>query len=321
MKYAAFSTSVPVEILFAAGYSPLDLNNVFITAPAPSKFVADAEYRGFPKNYCAWLKGGYGVLNSMEISLFVSVGEGECSGAVKMADLLRKEGVRVVDFDYGGNLKKRFADFASLLGADLSESESVFSRLSSVREKLMFIDRLSYSDMKVRGAENFNWLISASDFKSDYVEYEGALDKFTDEIKCRPEGLFSGRLRIALIGIPPIVNGIFELVEELGGIIVYNEMPHQFALPYFRDGFIESYEKFTYPAPLDVRVAEIEKNLRERNIDGVISYTQSFCPRQLDEVVLREKIQFPFLTIESDRPGYIDERNRIRIEAFFERLK
>jgi len=36
MKRVGFTTTIPVEIIFAAGKIPVDLNNVFITDEDPS---------------------------------------------------------------------------------------------------------------------------------------------------------------------------------------------------------------------------------------------------------------------------------------------
>jgi len=44
-----FTTSVPVEVIFAAGYRPVDLNNVFITDDNPGKLIEVAENAGFPR--------------------------------------------------------------------------------------------------------------------------------------------------------------------------------------------------------------------------------------------------------------------------------
>ena len=59
-KRIGFTTSLPIEVLFAAGHKPIDLNNIFITQD-PEKSVYDAEIKGFPRTICAWIKGNYRV--------------------------------------------------------------------------------------------------------------------------------------------------------------------------------------------------------------------------------------------------------------------
>ena len=122
-----------------------------------------------------------------------------------------------------------------------------------------------------------------------------------------------------MIGIPPIIDDLFDVIDELGGQVVYNEMPRQFAMVGYKEGLVEQYRQFTYPYDIFYRLECMNKDITERKLDGIIHYVQSFCPRQIDEISLRKNIPVPILTIESDRSGPIDERNRTRLEAFFER--
>ena len=43
MNKIGITTTVPIEVLLAAGYQPVDLNNVFITDPNPERLVSIAE--------------------------------------------------------------------------------------------------------------------------------------------------------------------------------------------------------------------------------------------------------------------------------------
>ncbi|GAE89635.1 possible subunit of benzoyl-CoA reductase/2-hydroxyglutaryl-CoA dehydratase [Acetivibrio straminisolvens JCM 21531] len=49
MKNIGFTTSIPVEVIFAAGHKPVDLNNVFITNDNPGKLIEVAENAGSPE--------------------------------------------------------------------------------------------------------------------------------------------------------------------------------------------------------------------------------------------------------------------------------
>ena len=51
-----FTTSFPVEVAFAAGHIPIDLNNIFVTEN-PASYVEIAEFDGYPRNICSWIKG------------------------------------------------------------------------------------------------------------------------------------------------------------------------------------------------------------------------------------------------------------------------
>ncbi len=65
----------------------------------------------------------------------------------------------------------------------------------------------------------------------------------------------------------------------------------------------------------------MREQIAQRHIDGVIHYTQTFCYRQIEDLIFREKLDLPFLTLEGDRPGRVDARSRMRLEAFINMLK
>jgi len=58
-----------------------------------------------------------------------------------------------------------------------------------------------------------------------------------------------------------------------------------------------------------------------RELDGIIHYTQSFCFRGIEDIVIRKELNIPVLTLEGDRPGNLDARTRLRLEAFIDMLK
>lgn len=55
MEAVGFTTTIPVEVLLAAGRRPVDLNNVFINAEAPGELIRLAELDGYPRTACAWI--------------------------------------------------------------------------------------------------------------------------------------------------------------------------------------------------------------------------------------------------------------------------
>jgi len=51
-RRVGITTTIPCEVLLAAGLRPVDLNNVFVSDPDPARLVEEAERRGFPSNIC-----------------------------------------------------------------------------------------------------------------------------------------------------------------------------------------------------------------------------------------------------------------------------
>ena len=78
MKKIGITTTVPVEILMAAGYQPVDLNNILVADPNPERLVNIAERHGFPLNCCSWIKGIYGVCLDYGIDNILCVTSGDC---------------------------------------------------------------------------------------------------------------------------------------------------------------------------------------------------------------------------------------------------
>jgi len=57
-KRIGFISTLPVEIIYAAGHTPVDLNNLFISQNPQDK-ISKAEQEGFPRTVCSWVKGIY----------------------------------------------------------------------------------------------------------------------------------------------------------------------------------------------------------------------------------------------------------------------
>ncbi|RLB69292.1 MAG: 2-hydroxyacyl-CoA dehydratase, partial [Deltaproteobacteria bacterium] len=55
--------------------------------------------------------------------------------------------------------------------------------------------------------------------------------------------------------------------------------------------------------------------------DGLIHYTQTFCFRQIEDILFKRKLDIPVLSLEADQPGPVDGRTLTRIETFIEMLQ
>ncbi|MBM4085654.1 MAG: 2-hydroxyacyl-CoA dehydratase, partial [Planctomycetes bacterium] len=109
--------------------------------------------------------------------------------------------------------------------------------------------------------------------------------------------------------------------EGLGARIVFNELQRQFAMPYATRDLYDQYSRFTYPYDIFFRLADVQAEIQRRRLDGVIHYVQSFCYRVMQDSLVRRTLKLPILTVECDRPGPLDARNKTRIEAFIEMLR
>jgi benzoyl-CoA reductase/2-hydroxyglutaryl-CoA dehydratase subunit BcrC/BadD/HgdB len=317
-----FTTTIPVELIFAAGYMPCDLNNVFIADENPTRFIDRAERDGFPKSMCNWVKGIYGVAMENRVDAVITVMEGDCSNTQALAEILRFRGVRTIPFSFPYDrdrevLSREINKLTKELGADAESLAGVEGGIAETRKTLATIDEMTWKESLVKGAENHLWLVRASDMLGDYRKYNDDAHAF---ITIARERRKIDGLRIGYIGVPPIFLDIYEFIESVGGHVVYNETQRQFSLPYKTQDIVDRYLKYTYPYGVFARLEDIKEEIQRRRIQGVIHYVQAFCYRAIEDVILREVLNVPIITIEGDLPKKLDTRTRLRIEAFIEML-
>ena len=130
MRKIGITTTVPIEILLAAKYDVIDLNNLFITSENYGKYIDMAEKHGFPKSCCAFQKGIYGVCIEQGIKEIVGVTEGDCSNTKALEEVLDLNGVKVYPFTYPHShefqdVKRSLQHFMKLFGVTLEEVEKV----------------------------------------------------------------------------------------------------------------------------------------------------------------------------------------------------
>ena len=322
-KSVGITTTIPSEIVYAAGLRPVDLNNRFITSADPAKMVEDAEHAGFPRNVCSWIKGIYSAASDTGIRRIIAVARGDCSNTHALAEILETEGIEVIDFSFPyrrdpDDLAAELAKLCGRLGTTMAAAEEQKRRLDSVRRTTGEIDRLTFEDPRVSGEENHLWQINCSDFGGDPDRFAADADAFLDEARARDP--LPGGPRLGFIGIPPICSDLYAAFEALGAQVVFNEMQRQFSMPAETATLLEQYRAYTYPYDIFFRLDDIERELKRRQIAAVVHYVQSFCFRGIQDRIVRSRLDVPVLTLECDRPGPLDARSRTRIEAFMEMI-
>ncbi len=325
MKRIGISTTIPSEVIWASGAIPVDLNNIFITSDHRNEFIRFAEREGYPRNVCSWIKGMYGVLAfEPDISTVIAVTQGDCSNTHALMETLQLKGIRTIPFAYPYNrdpeaLSREISHLASELDTDLNTAEEMCEQLEPTRSLLDTLDEMTWKENRVTGYENHSWLVSSSDFNGDIESYTKKLSEFLDTAGNRDS--LNETVRLAYIGVPPIFDDIYDVAEGYGARFVLNEVQRQFSLPERPGGLLENYLAYTYPYDIFYRLAYIIPELNRREIHGVIHYVQSFCHRHIEDLIIRKKLSVPVLTIEGESPGKIDERTKIRLQAFMEMLR
>ena len=325
MARIGMTTTVPVEIILAAGHVPVDLNNIFITGPEPVRRVEAAEDAGYPRNICGWIKGLYStVVDTDCVDAVIAVTQGDCSNTHALMETWEMAGVRVIPFAYPFDrdvdmLRLQMQKLAESLGAQWDQVLETKKELDRIRRKVAELDRMTWEENRVGGAENHLFQVSCSDFNSDVMRFEKELDDFLAVAAQAP--VRRARLRLGYIGVPPIFTDLYSYVESMDARVVFNEVQRQFAMPYDEPDIIEQYRRYTYPHGIFQRIEDIQQEIERRQLDGVIHYVQSFCYRQIEDMIVRKKLKAPILTIEGDKPGRMDARTRLRVDGFVEMLK
>ena len=323
-SFIGFTSTVPVEIIIAAGRKPVDINNLFIASGNPSQFVSFAESAGFSHNICAWIKGIYASVLKNGLTEIIAVTGGDCSNTIALAEILERTGVRIIPFEYP--LKRdrdilwtQMDNLRQALSTTWKDIVKTGLRLDRIRKKLRELDRMTYQENVISGYENHIFLVCSSDFKSDPERFEKELDDLlSDAGKRKPK---ENEVRLGFLGVPSVFSDLYEYIESLGARVVYNEVQRQFSMPFDTEDIIEKYLLYSYPYGAEGRLSDITNAVRERKLDGLIHYTQTFCYRQLYDIIFREQLTVPMLTLEGDRPGKTDSRTALRIETFIEMIR
>ena len=323
MKRIGITTTIPVEILYAANCMPVDLNNVFITSENPGDYVTQAEYAGYPRNACGWIKGLYSLAAKGDYDAIIAVVEGDCSQTHAMMETLELAGVEIIPFafPYGRDrdaLRLQMDKLINRLETSWDKTIVWKKRLDEIRRKVWRLDELTWRRGTVSSFENHYYQISCSDFNRDP-------DSFAEEVnerlaRAEAEECRTGGLRLGYIGVPPIFTDFYDYMEEIGVRVIFNEVQRQFSMPFDVDDIVEQYSRYTYPYDVFARIEDISREVKRRNLKGLIHYTQSFCFRQIQDLIMRKNIGVPILTLEGDTPMKLDARTKIRIESFVEML-
>jgi len=323
MEKIGITSTLPVEIIYAADKIPCDLNNIFITASNAQALVARAEKAGIPRNTCTWVKGIYGVLKQSNIKKVIAVLQGDCAHLKSMLEIFSSQEIEIIPLAFPYNktklkLRRELEALISHFNTTWSAVIKQKKRLDLIREIAFKLDTKAWQENTITSEQAFQALINCTDFKGDPEKFKRELIQL---LKTPLEQAPEFKLRLGLLGVPPVFTNLNSFLEKHRAKIVFHELARQFAMPEYEQKIIPQYLNYTYPYTILDRVQDIILQSKLRKLDGYIHYVQSFCHHQLEDVVLRSKLKLPILTLEGDNLGEIDARTQTRLEAFIEMLK
>lgn len=322
MEKIGITAQVPIEVLIAAGYWPVDLGNVFLADDDPGRFVQRAEEDGFPIRSCARTKGIYGVCLELGLKTVIGV-EGNCASNTLLLPMLKSQGVRVLSFAYPDQanqllVQKKLEDLAEQLGTTLHRAESVREELSEARGLALQIDDLTWSEGLVNGWENHKSLLDTSDFSGSHIRYCDEARQLLQMVSQRRP--YSGDcVRLAYVGAPALFAwDLYHFLESEGAHVVFNETQRQRAIPNPGQSLAEQYASLTRPYLISHRLRDITAELKARRVDGIIHYNQAFCGRELPAMLLRRTAGMPAITLDGNDEYGLGKRAKVRLRHFLE---
>jgi benzoyl-CoA reductase/2-hydroxyglutaryl-CoA dehydratase subunit BcrC/BadD/HgdB len=121
----------------------------------------------------------------------------------------------------------------------------------------------------------------------------------------------------------PSVYGreLYSYLETQGARVVYNEIQRQFAMPQPGNSLAEQYSNYTYPYSIYERLRDITTEIKRRRVDGVIHYVQAFCHRGIGDIIFRDALKLPILTLEGNDDFFLNNHIKTRVEAFLDMLQ
>jgi benzoyl-CoA reductase/2-hydroxyglutaryl-CoA dehydratase subunit BcrC/BadD/HgdB len=243
-----------------------------------------------------------------------------------LMEVLRLKGVKTIPFAFPDKpdaklMQRSLEELASVLRTTLDAANKFREELKPCRELAVKLDELTWKEGKVSGYENHLWLVSASDFNRDYNRYRQELKALIEQ--CRQRKPYpSDYLRIAYLGVPSVYGrDLYNYLESQGARVVFNEIQRQFAMPHPTKSLAEQYAQYTYPYSIYDRLKDIEAELKKRRIDGVIHYVQAFCHRGIGDIIFRDAIKLPMLTLEGNDDFLLTQHLKTRVEAFIDMLQ
>jgi len=318
-----FTAAIPLEILIAAGRQPVDLRQLFLASENPGELIDEAELAGFPVNCDPWLKGFYSCILRHGIREVIVVTNNQ-PGISELAALLSLHDVRVFPFTYPADrsaesLALEIKKLARHLGAAPADIDQARQQLNRIRGKINRIDRLFREQQRGSSRQVIELLLATCDMQGDPQAFADQVDSRLTELEHQPRR--PQQLQLACIGEIPLCSNLYETLEEQGAAIIYCEQGRQAAMPFESDSLVEQYRQFTLPYDIFTRISFCRNDLDHTPTDGILLFSNSAPAQQIGEMLIRQQLRYPLLTLFNQRPGELDAANRMKLEGFLDTLR
>ena len=346
-----FCTFTPLELLDAAGFTPVSLCGMSAeTIPAAEAHL--------PKNLCPLIKSSYGfaVSDKCPYTYFsdIIVGETTCDGKKKMYELLNDIRPTYVLHLPQGELESSIGEWTNEIRRFKEYIESTFGititdealRTAARLRNEERAARLTLMELKkskppmARGLDMYKTLEGAG-FMFETCGRIAHLESLKADIEnayangARPVDASAKRILITGCPIGGILEKTVKAIEEHGGAVVCFENCSGIKAAYQMvdtqaDDILKAIAQrylgigCAVMTPNSIRLSNIEKLIAEYDVDGVVELDlQSCTPYTVEAYTLRklmERLSVPYIAIETDYSQSDSGQLLTRLEAFLEML-
>jgi hypothetical protein len=219
----------------------------------------------------------------------------------KPLDILKNEGVNVVPFRYPPMrnmdfLRESIKKAASCIGMTADELESRVDAWATLRASVKRLDGIQTRSLALSSRQYIEALHSVPDPSRPLP----ALIKETElKVALHYKGLGQDyHLRIGILGMPPYDDAFYELLDDVGALVVYEESGLEgFPLGHFSDIAL-LYNQLSLPYGIKVRRDKLEKEKQERSIDVFLFCAYSQAESRTNVAFLESELKAPFYIFE-----------------------
>ncbi len=349
-----FCVYIPEEIVVAAGGVCVGL------CGGSQGSIPDAE-KILPRNICPMVKSAYGFKAGRICPYFQVVdfvyGETTCDAKKKTWEILdRLVPTHVMEIPQMKNRRDRtlwleeVKDFKSkveeICGKTIA-AEDLAGAIRVINDKRRALQRLTrlraHNPAPISGKDAL--LIEQIAFYDEPVRFARKVHELCDELEERVAGgagaAAADAPRVMVSGTPMALPNwkVHNLLETAGAVVVNEESC--IGTRYFKDlideditGVEQQLEALTDRymqidcscfTPNDERVAQVLKEYKDSNAQGILHYSLQFCHTyNIEEIKIREACEqegIPYLAIESDYSPEDVGQLQTRIEAFLEQIR
>lgn len=346
-----FCTFTPLEILDAAGFTPVSLCGMSAeTIPAAEAHL--------PKNLCPLIKSSYGfaVSDKCPYTYFADliVGETTCDGKKKMYELLGElketyilhlpQGLAGSALEMWTKELRRFIDFLeekfSVKITDEALREAVRIRNEERAARLALMELQKQDPPPLTGLQLYTTLEGAGFLFDPQQRLDRMEELRTAALAAYAEGerpIPAGAKRILVTGCP--IGGVLQktvkTIEENGGAVVCFEncsgikAAFQMVDPDAEDIVAAIAERYleigcSVITPNEKRRELLPRLIKEFAVDGVVEVDLQACtPYCVENFNIRKQMQelgVPYLAVETDYSQSDCGQLATRLEAFLERI-